>query len=82
VSSTLVDKDYPEGYQDFMQSSGIRHVVIKMAGTKKADIPHHIMNTVLDIVLDPQSQPVLLHCNQGRVRDLLKLPLWYILTHA
>jgi hypothetical protein len=65
--STLVDKDYPEGYQTFMQSSGINHVVIKMEGTKKVEIPQSVMNSILEVVMDRQNHPLLLHCNQGRV---------------
>lgn len=65
--STLVDKDYPEGYQTFMQSNGINHVVIKMEGTKKVDIPQSVMNSILEVVMDRQNHPLLLHCNQGRV---------------
>lgn len=70
-SSTLVDKDYPEGYQMFMQSNGINHVVIKMDGTKKVEIPRSVMNSILDVVLDRQNHPLLLHCNQGRVSAIL-----------
>ncbi|OBT75911.1 hypothetical protein VF21_04409 [Pseudogymnoascus sp. 05NY08] len=65
---TLVDKDYPEGYQTFMQSSGINHVVIKMEGTKKVEIPQSVMNSILEVVMDRQNHPLLLHCNQGRHR--------------
>ncbi|KAL5345907.1 tyrosine-protein phosphatase siw14 [Pseudogymnoascus australis] len=65
---TLVDKDYPEGYQTFMQSNGINHVVIKMEGTKKVDIPQSVMNSILEVVMDRQNHPLLLHCNQGRHR--------------
>ena len=69
--STLVDKDYPEGYQTFMQSNGINHVVIKMEGTKKVEIPQSVMNSILEVVMDRQNHPLLLHCNQGRVSHIL-----------
>lgn len=65
---TLVDKEYPEGYQMFMQSNGINHLVIKMEGTKKVEIPQSVMNSILEVVLDRQNHPLLLHCNQGRHR--------------
>ena len=68
-SSTLVDKEYPEGYKSFMHSSGIKHVCITMEGTKKADIPESVMSTILETVLNPQNHPLLVHCNQGRVCD-------------
>ena len=62
-----MDKEYPEGYKSFMHSSGINHVCITMEGTKKVDIPEHVMETILETVLDPQNHPLLVHCNQGRV---------------
>lgn len=65
---TLVDKDYPEGYQEFMRSNGINHVVIKMEGTKKVEIPISVMKNILDVCMDRQNHPLLLHCNQGRHR--------------
>lgn len=62
-----MDKEYPMAYQSFMQSNNIRHVIIKMDGTKKVDIPHAVMRQIIDVVLDRQNHPLLLHCNQGKV---------------
>ncbi|KAK6824746.1 hypothetical protein PG987_012240 [Apiospora arundinis] len=36
---TLVQKDLPEGFQEFIDSNGITHKVFDMTGTKKAEIP-------------------------------------------
>lgn len=85
---TLVDKEFPEGYQTFMQSTGINHVLVKMEGTKKVDIPEHTMKTILDVVLDERNHPLLVHCNQGRhrtgcavaaIRNLMGWPVDHIL---
>jgi len=65
---SLVQKEYPEGYQAFIETNGIKHVIIEMQGTKKVDISHAVMNSVMEIVLDRRNYPILVHCNQGRHR--------------
>lgn len=65
--STLVQKDYPEGYQLFMKSNGIKHIVIEIQGTKKVNIPLAVMSTVVEIALDDRNYPMLMHCNHGKV---------------
>ncbi|KAK5656241.1 hypothetical protein OQA88_5003 [Cercophora sp. LCS_1] len=65
---TLVQKDFPEGYQPWMAKNGIRHHVFNMKGTKKEDIPIKIMKSILRLVLDRQNHPLLIHCNHGKHR--------------
>ena len=50
-----------------MEAHGIRHYVIEMQGTKKVDIPEHIMNQIMRISLDKENHPLLIHCNHGKV---------------
>ena len=74
LGSTLVDREYPEGYESFMASHGIQHHVIGMRGTKKEAIPVPVMKSILRLVLDRQNHPLLIHCNHGKVWELY--PLW------
>jgi len=67
VYSTLVNKEYPEEFLPFLNTLGVRHVIIDMKGTKKVPIPTHVMRSVVRAALDVQNQPVLLHCNHGKV---------------
>ncbi|KAK4242186.1 tyrosine phosphatase family-domain-containing protein [Achaetomium macrosporum] len=65
---TLVRKDFPEGYDAFLQKNGIRHCVFDMKGTKKEDIPLQTMKSILRLVLDRRNHPLLVHCNHGKHR--------------
>jgi len=65
---TLVQKDFPEGFQAFMQKEGIQHVVIDMQGTKKVEISLPVVTSVMEIVLDHRNYPILMHCNHGKHR--------------
>ncbi|KAL1877581.1 hypothetical protein VTK73DRAFT_8490 [Phialemonium thermophilum] len=65
---TLVHKDLPPGYKDFIASNGIRHYVFDMKGTKKEEIPAKTMKSILRLVLDQQNHPLLIHCNHGKHR--------------
>jgi tyrosine-protein phosphatase SIW14 len=67
VDSTLVQNDFPEGYQAFMQINGISHFVIDMQGTKKTAISREIMNSIMKVALDQRNYPLLIHCNHGKV---------------
>lgn len=60
-------KDYPLDFNDFIKLQGIRHFVIDMEGTKKVVIPQAIMHSIMEIVLDKENHPLLMHCNHGKV---------------
>lgn len=66
-NSTLVNKDYPEGYEKFIHDNGIKHYVFDMVGTKKEAIPLSTMAAILRLVRDQRHYPMLIHCNHGRV---------------
>lgn len=55
------------GYEAFMHKNGIKHIVIDMQGTKKATIAPEMMSAIVRIVLDRRNQPILVHCNHGKV---------------
>ncbi|AEO61503.1 hypothetical protein MYCTH_2311715 [Thermothelomyces thermophilus ATCC 42464] len=64
---TLVQKESPQGYDDFLHRNGIKHAVFDMKGTKKEAIPVATMKSILRIVLDRRNHPLLIHCNHGKV---------------
>jgi tyrosine-protein phosphatase SIW14 len=68
LRSSLVDKDFPADFKAFMKANGIRHCVIEMQGTKKVQIPDAVMNSIMDVVLNKENHPLLIHCNHGKVR--------------
>jgi hypothetical protein len=58
-----------------METSGIKHIVIDIQGTKKVNIPLAVMNSIMEVTLDHRNYPILMHCNHGRVhQDLPALP--------
>ncbi|KAJ1338431.1 tyrosine-protein phosphatase SIW14 [Microdochium nivale] len=65
---TLVSKEMPDGYQDFIDANGITHKVFDMAGTKKQVISTDMMLEILDVVTDSANHPLLIHCNHGKHR--------------
>ncbi|KAK3986623.1 putative tyrosine-protein phosphatase [Cladorrhinum sp. PSN332] len=65
---TLVQKEFPKGYDGFIKKNGIKHCVFDMKGTKKEDIPIKTMKSILRLVLDRRNHPLLIHCNHGKHR--------------
>ncbi|KAJ8129694.1 hypothetical protein O1611_g3935 [Lasiodiplodia mahajangana] len=65
---TLVNKELPDGYQEFMQANRITHKIFDMAGTKKEDIPVSMMRSIYAVVSQPNNYPLLIHCNHGKHR--------------
>ncbi|KAI1769809.1 tyrosine phosphatase family-domain-containing protein [Hypoxylon cercidicola] len=65
---TLVAKDLPDGFQEFMHTNRIAHRIFDMVGTKKAAIPVKTMQSILSVVNDRKNYPLLIHCNQGKHR--------------
>ncbi|CCC10869.1 hypothetical protein SMACR_12110 [Sordaria macrospora] len=65
---TLVQKDFPEGYDTFLSKNGIKHHVFDMKGTKKEAIPITTMKAILRLVLNTANHPLMIHCNHGKHR--------------
>ncbi|KAI0885035.1 tyrosine phosphatase family-domain-containing protein [Annulohypoxylon maeteangense] len=65
---TLVGKELPDGYQEFIKGNHIKHEIFDMAGTKKADIPAKTMQSIIAVVGNRKNYPLLIHCNQGKHR--------------
>lgn len=65
---TLVGKDLPHGFQQFIDSNRIKHEIFDMVGTKKAEIPIKTMQSIIAIISNRKNYPLLIHCNQGKHR--------------
>ena len=66
---TLVKREeLDQEFQSFTEGQGIRQVIFNMKGTKKEAIPVATMASILELVLDRQHYPLLLHCNHGKHR--------------
>ncbi|TVY82453.1 Tyrosine-protein phosphatase DSP1, partial [Lachnellula suecica] len=65
---SLVNKDFPDEFKAFMKANDISHKIIDMPGTKKVAISEAVMHSIMDVVLDKQNYPLLIHCNHGKHR--------------
>ncbi|KND93994.1 Tyrosine-protein phosphatase SIW14 [Tolypocladium ophioglossoides CBS 100239] len=66
---TLVKREeLDHEFESFTTDNGIRQVIFNMKGTKKEAIPVATMASILELVLDRQNYPLLLHCNHGKHR--------------
>lgn len=65
---SLVNKEFSPQFRDFTRIHGIKHCIIEMHSTKKVKISGAIMQSIMEVVLDQENHPVLIHCNQGKHR--------------
>lgn len=65
---TLVGKDLPDGFQQFIDTNHIQHLIFDMVGTKKAEIPVKTMQSIIAVISNRKNYPLLIHCNQGKHR--------------
>ncbi|KAF4589850.1 tyrosine phosphatase [Ophiocordyceps camponoti-floridani] len=66
---TLVNKEGgDDSLSSFVTSNGIRQIVFDMKGTKKEAIPPATMASILNVVLDRNQYPLMVHCNHGKHR--------------
>jgi len=65
---SLVDKEFSPEFRAFMRTNRIKHVIIRMQGTKKVEITETIMRSIMKVVLDKENHPLLIHCNHGKHR--------------
>ncbi|KAF2430687.1 protein-tyrosine phosphatase, partial [Tothia fuscella] len=66
---TLVPKPFPDSYIEFMETHGIRQIVVHIPANKEVvcvDAP--TMMKALGVVLDKSNYPLLIHCNKGKHR--------------
>lgn len=80
----LIPEDYPEEHMEFLQSQNIKLFQLGLSGNKEpfVVISHELITEALKIVLNPENQPILIHCNRGKHRTgclvgiLRKLQKW------
>ncbi|KAI0862493.1 tyrosine phosphatase family-domain-containing protein [Xylaria cubensis] len=65
---TLVKKELPDGYLEFIETNRITHKIFDMSGTKKMEIPIGMMRSIHAVVSRPENYPLLIHCNHGKHR--------------
>ena len=75
---SLSELDEPDtALANLLAESGTSHYIVKIRGTKKEAIAPDTMTTIVQTVLKKSNQPVLVHCNHGKVgscaRELLVL---------
>ncbi|KAL3229138.1 Inositol phosphatase SIW14 [Nakaseomyces bracarensis] len=66
----LIPEDYPQENLDFFKSANIQLFQVGMSGNKEpfVNIPSDLLTKALEVVLNPENQPVLIHCNRGKHR--------------
>jgi tyrosine-protein phosphatase SIW14 len=66
---TLVPKPFPDAYVEFLETNGIRQIVVPIAANKDVVcIEDTTMIQALGVVLDRSHYPLLIHCNKGKHR--------------
>lgn len=66
----LIPEDYPSENLSFMEEIGIQLFQVGMSGNKEpfVNIPSDILTKALEVVLNPENHPILIHCNRGKHR--------------
>ncbi|KAL3850908.1 hypothetical protein ACJIZ3_012790 [Penstemon smallii] len=80
----LCPEPYPEENMQFLDANRVRLFQFGIEGSKEsfANIPHYIITSALEVLLDERNHPVLIHCKRGKHRTgclvgcLRKLQNW------
>ncbi|CCH42032.1 Tyrosine-protein phosphatase SIW14 [Wickerhamomyces ciferrii] len=66
----LVPDEYPKENLEFLEKQGINFFQVGLSGNKEpfVNVPHDLITKALNIVIDPQNHPILIHCNRGKHR--------------
>lgn len=69
IYRTLVDEPYSLAHQAFLKDGVITHHRILVQANKDSSVksPASVIAKVLEILLAKSNQPVLVHCNKGKV---------------
>ena len=67
--STLVTEPYPSHNVQFMKENGIQHFTVPIPAHKNDSVTIPLQNiaSALEILMNPEMHPVLVHCNKGKV---------------
>lgn len=66
----LISEDLPPENNEFIAQNNINLFRIGMSGNKEpfVKIPNDLLTQALEVVLNPENQPILVHCNRGKHR--------------
>ncbi|CCK71602.1 putative tyrosine protein phosphatase SIW14 KNAG_0H01880 [Huiozyma naganishii CBS 8797] len=66
----LIPEEYPQENLDFLEGAKIKLFQVGMSGNKEpfVNLPSNVLTRALEIVLNPENQPILIHCNRGKHR--------------
>ncbi|CCG23176.1 Siw14 protein phosphatase [Candida orthopsilosis Co 90-125] len=66
----LIPEEYPELQQKFFETNNVKLFQLGMSGNKEpfVKISSDLITQAIKIVLDPENQPILIHCNRGKHR--------------
>ncbi|CCF59731.1 hypothetical protein KAFR_0H03210 [Kazachstania africana CBS 2517] len=80
----LIPEDYPQENLNFLTDSKIKLFQVGMSGNKEpfVNIPSNLLTKALEITINPENHPILIHCNRGKHRTgcligcIRKLQMW------
>ncbi|KAM9890402.1 hypothetical protein OXX79_011454 [Metschnikowia pulcherrima] len=66
----LIPEEYPQAQSEFFEKEGIRLFQLGMSGNKEpfVKISSELITKAIKIVINPENQPILIHCNRGKHR--------------
>lgn len=66
----LIPEQYPEENVNFLKQNNIRFFQVGMSGNKEpfVYVSHETITKALEIALNPDNHPILIHCNRGKHR--------------
>lgn len=66
----LIPEEYPQENLEFMAQAGIKLFQIGMSGNKEpfVNIPSDVLTSALEVAINPENHPLLIHCNRGKHR--------------
>ncbi|KAF7589149.1 hypothetical protein BBP40_004719 [Aspergillus hancockii] len=67
---TLVEEPYGVSHMNFLRENGIAHfrAIVQANKDPEEKTPNHVINGILEILLNKVNHPVLVHCNKGKHR--------------
>ncbi|KAH3901254.1 putative tyrosine protein phosphatase SIW14 SCDLUD_002743 [Saccharomycodes ludwigii] len=66
----LIPEDYPQELLTQIEKYNIKIFQVGMSGNKEpfVNIPNDLLTKALEIVINPENHPILIHCNRGKHR--------------
>ncbi|KAH3667781.1 hypothetical protein WICMUC_005313 [Wickerhamomyces mucosus] len=66
----LIPEEYPPENLQFLEHNKIKVFQVGMSGNKEpfVNVPHNVITQALEVAINPDNQPLLIHCNRGKHR--------------